>query len=172
LRAPGDTWGLVIVAAAFCLLALFVPAGETQKNEAAQYQTRFDHEPDPVQKAKLMQRLGADEFAEIRKDIDADNLTEATRILDQYRDDARICIEGLDAKKINAAKHPSGFKQLQISVQEALREIDEITAELTNDQQGEIVAVRNDLQRMNDYLVEELFPSNPATKSPKEKNDH
>ena len=171
MRAPGDTWGLIAVAALACLPALFLTANAAQKNEAAQYQARFDHEPDAVQKAKLMQRLGVDEFAEIRKDIDADNLTEATRILDQYRDDVRICIEGLDAKKINAVKHPSGFKQLQISVQEALRQIDEITAELTNDQQGEVVAVRNDLQRMNDYLVEELFPSNPAAKAPKEKSD-
>lgn len=172
MRAPGDTWGLVVVAAFVCLPTLFLSASALQKNEAAQYQARFDHEPDPVQKSKLMQRLGTDDFQEIRKDVDGDNLPDATRTLDQYREDVRICVEGLDAKKINAAKHSSGFKQLQISVQEALRQIDEIVAELTSDQQAEFIAVRSDLQRMNDYLVEELFPSNPSAKAPKEKGDH
>ncbi|HTW23798.1 MAG TPA: hypothetical protein VMD78_09365 [Candidatus Baltobacteraceae bacterium] len=172
MRVTGDTWGWMRLAAFVCLPALFPFAGAAQKNEAAEFQARFDHETDPVQKAKLMQRLGMDQFSEIRKEIDQGNLAEATGILDQYRDDARICIEGLDAKKINAAKHSSGFKQLQISVQEALRQMDEIVAGLTGDQQTEFIAVRGDLQKMNDHLVEELFPSSPAPKPPEEKSDH
>ena len=171
MRAPGDTWGWIRAATLVCLPALLQAAGKAQKNEVAEFQARFDHEPDPVQKAKLMQRLGTLDFDEIRKDVNADSLPEATRILDQYRDDAGVCVEGLDAKKIDAAKHSSGFKQLQISVQEALRQVDEIVLELTTDQQSDFIAVRSDLQRMNDHLVAELFPSAPAAKRHEEKSN-
>lgn len=171
MRGPGDTWGLILAAALACLPALFLTARAQQKNEAAEFQARFDHETDPVQRAKLMQRLGADQFEEIRKDVNDGNLPEAAQVLDQYRDDVRSCVEGMDAKKINAAKHSSGFKQLQISVQEALRQLDEILAGLTADQQPKFAAARSELQKMNDHLVEELFPSGPAN-APAAKSDH
>jgi hypothetical protein len=92
------------------------------------------------------------------------------RILEQYRDQARLCVEGLDAKKINAAKHSSGFKQLQISVQEALRRLDEILPALTGDQQPPFLAVRDDLQKMDGHLVQELFPRAPVGNPPEEKD--
>jgi len=173
LRGPGDTWGFILAAAFVCLPALFLTVARAeQKNKAAEFQARFDREPDPVQRAKLMQRLGADQFEEIRKDVNDGNLPAAEQVLDQYRSDARSCVEGLDAKKINAAKHASGFKQLQISVQEALRQLDEILAGLTADQQPKFAAARSELQKMDDHLVQELFPSSPTGNPPAGKSSH
>ncbi|HEX4003884.1 MAG TPA: hypothetical protein VHX36_14635 [Candidatus Acidoferrales bacterium] len=154
-----------------CAPELFVMAGAAQQDAVAQFQARFERETDPVRRAKLMQRLGVDEFAKVQKDVSQGDIAEAGRVVDEYRDQARSCVGALDAKKINAAKHESGFKQLQISVQEALRRLDEILAELTADQQPEFAAARSELQKMNDHLVQELFPSSPPAKAPAAKSD-
>jgi hypothetical protein len=161
----------MLLVALVCLPMLFVTARAAQKDETAALQARFERETDPVHRAKLMQRLGFDEFEEIQKDVDQGDLAAAARMVDQYRDEARSSVEGLDARKINAAKRSAGFKQLQISVQEALRRLDEILAGLTADQQPEFAAVRSQLQKMNDHLVEELFPSSPAIGEPRDKSD-
>ncbi len=118
----------------------------------------------------MMPRLGMDEFEEIRTDVNEGNLSEAVRVLDRYRDQARSCVDGLDAKHINPAKHSSGFKQLQISLQEALRRLDEMIAGLTSDEQPPFLAARGDLSKMNDDLVHELFPDTPAGNPPAEKD--
>ena len=174
MRGPGGTWGFILAAAFVFAPAPFVRA-KTVQDDLAAYHARFEHETGAVHRAKLMLRLGRDEFDEIRNDVSEENFPEALGILDEYRDEAGACITALDAKKINAAKHSSGFKELQISLQEALRRLDEIDAGLAADQQSEFVAVRLDLQRMNDHLVEELFPGGPAANPPgppAEKHDH
>ena len=171
MRGPGDTWGFIL-AAALVLGPALTPAVRADQDATAELQSRFEHETDAVHKAKLIQPLGEAQFEEIRVDVDGGNYPDAVRILDRYRDEARSCVERLDAKKINAAKHSSGFKELQISLQEALRRLDEIVVELTADQQPEFASVRGDLQKMDDHLVQELFPSSPAPSPSAEKSDH
>jgi hypothetical protein len=169
LPGPAEAWGFILAVALVCAPAQFAAADAAQ-NQAAGDQARFEREKDPVHKAKMMQRLGADEFEEIRRNVNDGNLSEAVRVLDRYRDQARSCIEGLDAKHVNSAKHSSGFKQLQISLQEALRRLDEIIAGLTSDEQPPFLAARGDLSKMNDDLVHELFPDTPTGNPPAEKD--
>jgi hypothetical protein len=163
LRGPAGARGFILASLLVCLPAPLA-ATDAAQNDAAVFQARFEREKDPVHKAKMMQRLGMDEFEEIRTDVNEGNLSEAVRVLDRYRDQARSCVDGLDAKHINPAKHSSGFKQLQISLQETLRRLDEIIAGLTSDEQPPFLAARGDLQKMNDHLVHELFPDTPAEK--------
>jgi hypothetical protein len=119
----------------------------------------------------MVEPLGEAQFQEIWKDASEGNIPEAVRLLEQYRDEAGSCVKALDARKIDAEKHPSGFKQLQFSLQEALRRLDEIVAGLTADQQPGFSAVRSDLQKMNDHLVQELFPRRPAVGASPEKSN-
>lgn len=169
MRGPGGTWGFILAAALVCSPA-FVLTAKAAPDEVAMYQARFEHEKDPVHKAKLMQPLGAAEFDAIEKDVNQGDLAGAARILEQYRDQARSCVEELDAKNIDAAKHSSGFKQLQISLQEALRRLGHILPALTGDEQPPFLAVRDDVLKMNDHLVHELFPDTPAGNPPAEKD--
>ena len=165
MPGPAGARGFILASLLICLPAPFA-AADTPQNGAAAFQARFEREKDPVHRAKMIQRLGMDEFEEIRTDVNEGNLSEAVQVLDQYRNQARSCVDGLDAKKIDAAKHSSGFKQLQISLQEALRRLDEIIAGLTSDEQSPFLAARDDLQKMNDHLVHELFPDTPAGNPP------
>lgn len=171
MRGLGDAWGLILAVTLVFGPALTLAAKAAQ-DTTAELRSRLEHETDPVHKAKMMDALGAAQFQEIRKDATEGNIPEALRILEQYRDEAQSCVKALDARKIDAEKHPSGFKQLQFSLQEALRRLDEIVAGLTADQQPEFSAVRSDLQKMNDHLVQELFPRRPAANASPEKSDH
>jgi hypothetical protein len=137
---------------------------------AAEFQSRFGRESDPIHKAKMMPTLGDAEFEEIGSDLAAGNLSGAIATLKEYRDEAEICEKGLDAKGVDAEKHPAGFKQLQFSLREALRRLDDIIVGLPVDEQEPFVEARADLDQMNRHVIQELFPRRPAAKPAKPKD--
>ena len=124
--------------------------------------TRFEHETDPVHRAKLMPRLGDEQFHEIAKEISDGNLPEALTILKKYRDEAALCTKELDSKVTDPEKHPGGFKELEISVRQSLRRLDELLVSMTGEEQKPFLEVREDLDRMNRHLVRQLFPRQPV----------
>lgn len=140
------------------LIAAVLSAPLSSQDRAADLRLRFEHETNPIQKAKLMPALGEAEFREIRKDAEADHLSDALALLREYRDQAQACVKGLDSMKADAERHPSGFKQLQISLQESLRRVDALLPGMTSDEQAPFLDVRKDLDDMNKHLIEELFP--------------
>ena len=124
--------------------------------------TRFEHETDPVHRAKLMPRLGDEQFHEIAKEISDGNLPEALTILKKYHDEVALCTKELDAKVSDPEKHSGGFKELEISVRQSLRRLDELLVSMTGEEQKPFLEVREDLDRMNRHLVRELFPRQPV----------
>lgn len=124
--------------------------------------SRYAHEPDPVRKAKLLPRLGDAEFAGIQKQIDGGNMDDALTAVREYRDQAQSCLAALDAKESDPEKHSSGYKQLQISLRESIRRIDFIMANLTGDDQKPFRILRNDLEQLDQHVIKELFPRQPA----------
>jgi hypothetical protein len=152
------------------IAALFLGPALADEGTAA-LRSRFNAEPDPVRKAKLMPKLGEAEFRDIRKDVDESRLSDAVAVLQQYRDEAQRCANAFDAAKIDAEKHPSGFKELQISLRESLRRLNEITRGLPADEQARFLEVREDLDEINRQMIHKLFPHEPAPSAP-EKDSH
>ncbi len=146
--------------------ALFASFAFAQ-DRTAELRGRFAHESNPVRKAKLLPDLGVAEFDQIAQDASNDNIADALSLASRYRDEARSCVTGLDATHVDAAKHPNGFKQLQISVQESLRRLDADLHEMTADDQAQFASVRQDLVDMNHHLIEELFPAGSSGKHAK-----
>lgn len=135
------------------------------QDRTAEVRSRFDHEPDPVHKAILIVPLGNAEFLEIQKDFDTGELSDALAILQQYRNEVRSCRDGLDAKGIDPERHPSGFKQLQISVRESLRRLDDLIVSIPRDQQTPFLEVRKEIDQINRHLIRELFPHQPDSET-------
>lgn len=127
--------------------------------------SRYAHEPDPVRKAKLLPRLGDAEFATIQKQLDGGNTDDALTSVREYRDQAQSCLAALDAKESDPEKHSGGYKQLQISLRESIRRIDFIMANLTGDDQKPFRTLRNDLEQLDQHVIKELFPRQPANQS-------
>lgn len=113
-----------------------------------------------------MRDIGQSEFQEIRHDVEAERLSDALVVLRKYRDEAEMCAEGLEKLKVDAERHPSGFKELQISVQESLRRVEGLLPSMTHDEQEPFEEIRKDLETLNQHLIEQLFPrrSPPAAK--------
>src|SRR5579863_3540820 len=131
-------------------------------DRVAELRSRFVHEPDPVRKARIMPPLGDAEFREIESDLLAERLPDALAVLQQYRDEAETCEKQLDAKVVNAEQHPAGFKQLQFSLRESLRRLDDLLVTLTADEKAPFEPVRKDIVEMNHRLIRGLFPRQPG----------
>lgn len=148
------------------LIVAVLPCGLFAQSHLSKLQSQFAHDSDPVHRAKSMPDLGRAEFAEIEKFADAGRFPEALAALEEYRDQVQSCLEALDARGINAEKHPNGFKQLQFSVRESLRHLDNLLVSLTPDQQPSFMNVRQTLDEVNRHLIRELFPNQPGKQKP------
>ena len=158
------TRGIRLAALAAALLA----GSARAQDGTPQLRYLFNRQTSAIAKAKLMPRLGAAEFRDARAEIAAGRLPEAAAILVQYRAEAQLCAKGLEAAGTDAEKHPAGFKQLQISLRESLRRINEMLAGLPADDQTPFLAVRKDLDELNRRLIHKLFPHQPAGDSPQQ----
>ena len=114
-----------------------------------------------MRRAQMMPRLGQAEFDEITRDMDAGKLPEALSVLKEYRDEIESCEKGLDAEKINAEKHPKGYKQLEISLRQSLRRLNALLVSFNGDDQKPFLEVREGLDELNRHLIRELFPNQP-----------
>jgi predicted metal-dependent phosphoesterase TrpH len=134
----------------------------SQPDRLAQLRERYDKETDPVHKAKRLVPLGNAEFDQIEKQIADGDQNGALNGLRQYQTQADSVEKALDARNQNPERHPGGYKELQFSVREALRRLDNLVVSLTSDQQQPFLDVRKDLDNLNRRLIKELFPSQPT----------
>lgn len=154
------------------LAATLLIGAQTAQQRAADFLAHFSREADPLRKAKLMPQYGDLQFQKIQDALEEGNIAQAVVTARNYRDQAQSCAKGLDAKESDPEKHSGGFKQLQISLRQALRRLEDIIVRLNNDDNKPFIEVRNDLEELDRHLVHELFPlqSGGAPQPPKPKN--
>jgi hypothetical protein len=151
----------IAMAIAGCASAAPLAQAMLPQNSTAELRSRFTHETDPIRKAKLLLPLGDAEFRDVLKDEESEHFGEALAIFRQYRDEAQACQKALEGKEPDPEKHPNGFKQLQISLRQALRRLSDIIVDLPGDEQKPFLDVRRDLEQMDRQLIHELFPRRP-----------
>jgi hypothetical protein len=152
----------------FSFPALCVPhfaAAMQTRDPAEAFRAKFTRETDPVRKAKILIPLGDFQFRDIQKEVGADNTQEALAILRQYRDEAEASQKALEATGHDPEKHPNGFKELQISLRESLRRLDNVIVDLSGDEQKPFRDIRQELGQMDRRLIHELFPRRPEADS-------
>jgi hypothetical protein len=147
-------------------MTVLFAATATAQSQTANLRAQFAKETSPVHKAKLMPRLGDAELREISDAFKAGHLEDAEAGLVQYVTQIQECSKGLDAAHLDADKHPDGFKQLEISVREALRRLDPLIASLDAGEQVPFLFRRKQLDEMLEHLNHELFPRGPAGANP------
>jgi hypothetical protein len=143
-----------------------VPPGENafmEQDRLAQLRARYERESDPVRKAKRLVPLGNAEFDDIQKQMADGNVNGALGALREYQTQADSAEKALDARGRNAEKHPGGYKELQFSVRESLRRLNNFMVGLTSDQQAPFLEIRKNLEELNRRLIKELFPSQPGS---------
>ena len=153
--------------AAWLVIGPAVHAAAVQGEDArSKFQAQFDAESDPVRKAKLLARLGPLEMNEARAELRADNDEQALATLEHYNDEVRKTAEALTATGVDAQRHPAGFKELQISLREFVRHLDDLIFSIALDKRQWFQAVRSDLSATQNLLFDALFPTGNG-KAPK-----
>jgi len=127
-----------------------------------QWRAKFEHEADPVHKAKLLLPLGESEFKDAESALANDKAVEALDILKKYLDEAQSCEKALEEKFPDAEKHSNGYKQLQISLRGSLRRLDAMIVGLNEDDRKPFVEIRGQLDEIDRHLIHILFPKQPA----------
>jgi hypothetical protein len=143
------------------LTIVLVSSSAVAQDRVPELRARFQKEADPVRKAKMLPRLADAQFSEIQNQIAAGNLSDAAAIASEVRDEAHAAQEGLDGKKRDPEQHPDGYRQLQISVRESVRRLDDILIGQVADDQKPFQEIRDDLDKMDRQLIHQLFPKGP-----------
>lgn len=128
---------------------------------------KYQHEGDPVHKARDLAKLGEEQVDLARKQLKEDKDVDSLHTLEKYRDEVRETVTALNGMGVDAERKPGGFKELQISLRETIRRIDDLILTLNVDKRPFFREVRNDLYMAQNQLIDELFPRRPERNSPK-----
>ncbi len=134
----------------------------TAPDRTAELRARFQKELDPVHKARMVASLADAEFRDMHAKIDEGDLSGAAEIAGQVRDEAQASKKALDAKIHDPEAHPDGYKQLEISVRESVRRLDDILVGLAKDEQNPLMQVRTELDELERQIIHQLFPKRPG----------
>jgi hypothetical protein len=149
-------------------LVVLVAGSLLAQDRTAQLRSRFEKESDPVHKARMVALLADSEFRDMHEKLDTGDLAGALEIAQRVRDEAQASKKMLDAKSRDAEAHPEGYKQLEISVRESMRRLDDIMVSLAKDEGAPLAEVRKDLDELDRQMIHQLFPKRPepAAKTP------
>jgi hypothetical protein len=145
------------------LAIAIAPLAAQQVQTTEQWRAKFGHEADPVHKAKLLLSLGDSEFKDAESALTEDKTADALDILKKYLDESQSCAKSLEDKFPDAEKHPSGYKQLQISLRGSLRRLDAMIVGLNEDDRKPFVEIRGQLDEIDRHLIQMLFPKQPPS---------
>jgi hypothetical protein len=151
--------------AAIAALALCAPLAA--QDRLAEDLAKYQHESDPVRKARDLVKLGDEQVEMARKLLKDDQDVGSLHTLEQYRDEVHETVTALNGMGVDAERKPAGFKELQISLRETIRHIDDLILTLEVDKRPFFRTVRNDLFTDQNALIDELFPRKPDRSAPK-----
>ncbi|HVA72307.1 MAG TPA: hypothetical protein VNF02_04275 [Candidatus Limnocylindrales bacterium] len=165
--------GLMVRGVLFAGIALAIAAGSAvpaiaqtarARKSVAKFQAQFAREKKPVGQAKAVVKLGRAEYVAAWQCVTAGNFSGALEFVKDYNEHAIAAHDALDKTGVNAEKHSNGFRQLQISVRESLRQLREIAGRVPFEQRQPFQTLEKNLNALNQTLILELFPQQPGEK--------
>jgi hypothetical protein len=134
-------------------------APDKAKPNASELQARFDHETNSVHKAKVFEKLSDEQLAEVRRASQASDYNAVGTVMEKYRDNARAAVDALKKEHPNAEHQINGYKQLQIHIRRAIRDLRETVLLAPDEFKPPLQLVERDLALIDDELLQSLFPS-------------
>jgi|SRR5579859_2328102 len=159
--------GTAARALGFSLALLFSlsPARTVQPVDTLEeLQRRFDNEPDGVNKAKMLRKLGDAQFLREREAVKAGDYETADFIMEKYRDNVRAALNAVVKAHPDGERHPSGYKQLEMHLEDGLREVDDLLAVVPETFRPPLEIVKTDLLALDKETLVRLFPRRPSEK--------
>lgn len=145
------------------IAALFFPVLIAAQNRLEDDLAKYQHEADPVRKARILAKMGDTQVEFARKELKEGHDEASLHTLEQYRDEVHETVAALNGMGVDPERKPAGFKELQISLRETVRRVDDLIFSLDVDKRPFFRAVRNDLFADHNALIDELFPRKPKS---------
>lgn len=156
-----------------CMLGFMVwPPAQSKRVEKdlAQDKIKYERADNPVDRAKAFVKLGHEEYVAARRALDGGNTDEALQFLSDYDEQATDTHEALLKTGVDPEKHSNGFRQLQISLRERDRDLRDLIGRVTFGQRAPFEKIEGAMDRLNQKLMEELFPHRPPNGEGKHQN--
>ncbi len=141
-------------------------ASKASVSDHSDLQNRFDHETNSVHKAKLFEKLGDEQLAEVRRLSATGDFNSIGQIMEKYRDNARATFDALKKEHPNAEHQLNAYKQMQIHVRKTIRDLGETLLLAPAEFKPPLQIVHDDLAQIDDELLRTLFPSPPRNNGP------
>lgn len=156
-RSRGRTrWGFPSAGAVFLLFMVCVPLMAVERLQ--DLQERFDKETHAGNKVKILDKLGAAQFAAASSAAKAEDYSTVGLTFEKFRDNVRSCLDLLTKQEPDAEKHSDAYRHLELQTRRALREVDEMLNLVPLEVQPPLQLVKQDLLSMDDKLIQLLFP--------------
>lgn len=127
-------------------------------SELSNLKEKYDGAHDAVHRAKALAQLGEAQVKDAGARMTAHDYAGALTELREYRDEVAATHKDLQALHVNAERKPAGFRELQVSVRENLRRIEDMAFTAPLSQQDALVEIHEQLGEENGRLLTELFP--------------
>ena len=150
---------------AACLL-IAVQGLASTPDKVSELQKRFDQETNARSKIKILDRLGEAQSAAASHAQQTNDYIAIGLIFEKYRDNVRASFEALKKQEPNADKHPEGYRRLELQVRRGIREVDDISMIVPEEVRPPLQLVRDDLVKMDDDLIHDLFPPRTVVPHP------
>jgi hypothetical protein len=146
---------LLVAMSAFC----WASGHETE----AQLLQRIQNEQNPVKKAKYEIKLANLKLMEVQDAYSQGNIDGASKLLGTFLEYMKTSWQFLQASGRKAVKQPEGFRELEISLREDARVLEDVARRLPYFDRGPVEKAGRELERMRVEVLQALFP---AGKSP------
>ena len=146
------------------LLGVMAAIGWASGHETeAQLLQRIQTEQNPVKKAKFEIKLADLKLMQVQDAYAQGNIDAGTKLLGTFLEHMKTSWQLLQSSGRKAVKQPEGFRELEISLREDGRVLEDVARRLSYFDRGPVENAGRELERMRVDVFQALFP---VVKSP------
>lgn len=138
---------------------IYAASGQNKSSEERLI-ARIDREQNPGKKARLQLHLAKIKSSEAREAYHAGNFVEGRAVLHQYLDQVGKAWATLQGADGGARKHLGAYKELEISLREEDRLLEDLSHRVPYPEDEPIEAIAKENRALHNQVLEAIFPDN------------
>lgn len=152
----------ILAGSAFAAL-LLTPSLGVGRDTEDQLIRRLQTEHDPVKRAKDEINLASFKLAAIQDAYSQGHVDEGTKLLKDFTEGMKASWKTLQESGRKAPKQPQGFRELEISLRENGRALQDLERTVSYFDRAPLENAVQELDRMHGDVLRTLFPGTPRT---------
>ena len=160
----GGRWTLTSIGLAV-MATLVMSAAATGRETEQQLLQRIRNDQNPVKKAKDEIKLANLELAQVHDEYSAGHIEAGTKLLNTFLGEMKTSWKLLQDSGRKASRQPEGFRELEISLREDVRALQDLERIVSYFDRGPLTDAAQVLEQMRTEVLHAQFPGgNPRTR--------